>query len=134
MNQVAHVTLTVGTKGLQKLKQILPDLVRYDLQVSAQPDGYLEVRFGLIPENLIWEVAEKCQAFAVELGPDSGGPGYAGGFVDSEWLTYEIRPFNLRPLSHAYIIWRDSDSPILDIQDAVKALKECIANLERQML
>ncbi|BCZ93218.1 hypothetical protein TthAA37_24070 (plasmid) [Thermus thermophilus] len=56
----------------------------------------------------VWALAEVLEAFVLEAGPDSGGPGWAG----TKEGSVELLPQNLPLLARMYEAWRRESEPV----------------------
>ncbi len=81
MNHSAYACALLGKKALERervleLLEEVPDLPeRAEVYLA---DGHLFLELAEPREEEVWALAEVLEAFVLEAGPDSGGPGWAG--------------------------------------------------------
>ena len=133
MNWVASATITFGKKGLEVLKQ-QPEAVKKLLEWGATgevvPGGYVRLHLPGCPEARVWDAAKDLDAFVMEVGPDSGGPGVGGAFLEG-WYTYEVMPFYLGRLAAVYDRWKAQHPPFEDAEEGLEAVEAILEQARR---
>ena len=125
MNWVASATILIGKKGLEVLKEqteALKELVDWEAEGEVVPGGYVRLHLPGCPEGRVWEAAKALEAFVMEVGPDSGGPGTGGAFLEERWQTYEVMPFYLGRLAEVYERWKAQHPPFEDAEEGLEAV------------
>ena len=134
MNWVASATITFGKKGLELLKQ-QPEAVKKLLEWGATgevvPGGYVRLHLPGCPEGSVWWIAELLEAFVMEVGPDSGGPGLGGAFVEGCQHTYEVMPFYLGRLAEVYERWKACHPAFDDPEEGLEAVETILEQARR---
>jgi len=139
MNYSAYSVVILGRLALEKLEGILEamlepeDLFRWaegedteHLRISFQ-NGYAIIE--IFPEEgEATEVAYAGYGFALEAGPDSGGPGWV--FHGPRDETVPLYPENLAKAAHLYEDWLNTTPPIAPTnQEAEKTLRKALSAL-----
>jgi len=125
MNWVASATILIGKKGLEVLKQqpeAVKKLLEWEATGEVVPGGYVRLHLPGCPEGRVWETAKALEAFAMEMGPDSGGPGVGGAFLEG-WHTYEVMPFYLERLAEVYARWKACHPAFDDPEEGLEAVE-----------
>jgi hypothetical protein len=125
MNWVASCTIAFGHEGLELLKhkpQAVAELVDWEAEGEVMPDGYVRLHLPGCPEGRVWETAKELDAFVMEVGPDSGGPGVGGAFLEG-WHTYEVTPFYFQRLAEVYERWKDQHPAFDDPEEGLEAIE-----------
>ncbi|MCL6531588.1 hypothetical protein Mlute_00024 [Meiothermus luteus] len=133
MNWVASATVLIGKRGLELLKQrseALNKLVGWEAQGEVVPGGYVRLHLPGCPEGSVWWIAELLEAFVMEVGPDSGGPGVGGAFLDG-WYTYEVMPFNFTRLAEVYDRWKAQHPAFDDPEEGLEAVEAILEQAQR---
>lgn len=134
MNWVASATVLIGTRGLELLKQqpeALNKLVDWEAEGEVVPGGYVRLHLPGCSEGRVWETAKELEAFVMEVGPDSGGPGLGGVFLDGRWHTYEVMPFYLGRLAEVYERWKAQHPPFEDAEEGLEAVEAMLEQAQR---
>lgn len=111
MNRSAYACALLGKKALERervleLLEEVPDLPeRAEVYLA---DGHLFLELAEPREGEVWALAEVLEAFVLEAGPDSGGPGWAG----TKEGSVELLPQNLPLLARMYEAWRRENEPV----------------------
>lgn len=111
MNYSAYACALLGKKALEwervlELLEEIPDLPeRAEVYLE---DGYLFLELAEPREEEVWVLAAILEAFVLEAGPDSGGPGWAG----TKEGSVELIPQNLPFLARMYEAWRRESEPV----------------------
>ncbi len=111
MNYSAYACALLGKKALERervleLLEEVPDLPeRAEVYLA---DGHLFLELAEPREGEVWALAEVLEAFVLEAGPDSGGPGWAG----TKEGSVELLPQNLPLLARMYEAWRRENEPV----------------------
>ncbi len=111
MNHSAYACALLGKKALERervleLLEEVPDLPeRAEVYLA---DGHLFLELAEPREEEVWALAEVLEAFVLEAGPDSGGPGWAG----TKEGSVELLPQNLPLLARMYEAWRRENEPV----------------------
>lgn len=116
MNYSAHASVLVGKAALERarvseLLEALPDLPERLKKKEAavqEVEGYLLLRLYITKEGEVWDAARALGGFALEAGPDSGGPGWAGTNEES----FELLPHNLPALGKVLEAWKRANPPV----------------------
>jgi len=133
MNWVASATILIGKKGLELLKEqteALNELVDWEAEGEVVPGGYIRLHLPGCPEARVWDAAKDLDAFVMEVGPDSGGPGVGGAFLES-WHTYEVMPFYLERLAEVYERWKAQHPPFEDTEEGLEAVEAILEQAQR---
>lgn len=133
MNWVASATILIGKKGLEVLKQqpeAVKKLLEWEATGEVVPGGYVRLHLPGCPEGSVWWIAELLEAFVMEVGPDSGGPGVGGAFLEG-WHTYEVMPFYLGRLAEVYERWKAQHPPFEDAEEDLKAIEAVLEQAQR---
>jgi len=134
MNWVASATVLIGKRGLELLKQrseALNKLVGWEAQGEVVPGGYVRLHLPGCPEGSVRWIAELLEAFVMEVGPDSGGPGVGGAFVEGCWRTYEVMPFNFTRLAEVYDRWKAQHPAFDDPEEGLEAVEAILEQAQR---
>ncbi len=111
MNHSAYACALLSKKALERervleLLEEVPDLPeRAEVYLA---DGHLFLELAEPQEEEVWALAEVLEAFVLEAGPDSGGPGWAG----TKEGSVELLPQNLPLLARMYEAWRRENEPV----------------------
>ncbi|VCU54533.1 hypothetical protein TTHNP3_00046 (plasmid) [Thermus thermophilus] len=111
MNYSAYACALLGKKALERervleLLEEVPDLPeRAEVYLA---DGHLFLELAEPREEEVWALAATLEAFVLEAGPDSGGPGWAG----TKEGSVELLPQNLPLLARMYEAWRRENEPV----------------------
>ncbi|MGC8876537.1 hypothetical protein [Thermus sp.] len=116
MNYSAYACAILGKPALEKeavreLLEEIPDLLERLEEGEAalsQEEGYLLLELYIAEEGEIWDAARALGGFALEAGPDSGGPGWAGTPGES----FELLPHNFIRIAQALEAWRGANPPV----------------------
>jgi len=133
MNWVASATILIGKKGLELLKEqteALNELVDWEAEGEVVPGGYIRLHLPGCPEARVWDAAKDLDAFVMEVGPDSGGPGVGGAFLES-WHTYEVMPFYLERLAEVYDRWKAQHPAFDDPEEGLEAVEAILEQAQR---
>ncbi len=133
MNRVASCTITFGQKGLGLLRhnpEAVAILVYFKAQGEVMPDGYVQLHLPSCPlpghpRQRVWETAKALDAFVVEVevGPDSGGLGGGGVFLEGRWRAYEVMPFFFQRLAEVYDLWKAQHPPFENPEAGLEAIE-----------
>ena len=66
----------------------------------------------------------------MEVGPDSGGPGVGGAFLEG-WRTYEVMPFYLERLAEVYDRWKAQHPAFHDPEEGLEAVEAILEQAQR---
>lgn len=129
MNYSAYACALLGKKALERervleLLEEIPDLPER-AEVNLE-DGYLFLELAEPREEEVWALASVLEAFVLEAGPDSGGPGWAG----TREASVELIPQNL-PASPHVRAWRRESEPVGE--EALKAFLALLREAEREV-
>jgi len=125
MNYSAYACAVLDRKALERervleLLEEIPDLPeRAEVYLE---NGYLCLKLAEPREEEVWALAAILEAFVLEAGPDSGGPGWAG----TKEGSVELIPQNLPLLARMYEAWRQKSDPVKewDLETLLALLKE----------
>ena len=125
MNYSTYACAVLDRKALERervleLLEEIPDLPeRAEVYLE---DGYLFLELAEPREEEVWALAAILEAFVLEAGPDSGGPGWAG----TKEGSVELLPQNLPLLARMYEAWRQKSDPVKewDLETFLALLKE----------
>lgn len=129
MNRVAHAELVLGKPALERTVELVAavgdDLALWlegdpntTLNVGVQ-DGYLVLTWAG-EEGAFSEAARAVGGFALETGPDSGGPGWATDGEEEVLLTAS----GLEEAAELYRRWKGRTPPVGE--RALAAFKEAL--------
>ncbi len=90
--------------------------------------GYLFLELAEPQEEEIWALVWTLEAFVLEAGPDSGGPGWAGTREGS----VELIPQNLPALARMYEAWRRESEPVGE--EGLEAFLALLREAEREVV
>ena len=127
MNRVAY-TITFGQKGLERLRdnpEAVATLAYLKARGKVTPDGYVQLHLPGCPRQRVWETAKALDAFMleVEVGPDSGGLGGGGAFLEGRWRAYEVTPFFFQRLAEVYAHWKAQHPPFRNPEEGLEAIE-----------
>ncbi len=130
MNHSAYACAVLGKKALERervleLLEEIPDLPeRAEVYLEG---GYLFLELAEPREEEIWALVWTLEAFVLEAGPDSGGPGWAGTREGS----VELIPQNLPALARMYEAWRRESEPVGE--EGLEAFLALLREAEREV-
>lgn len=126
MNYSAHASLLLGKNAItpQRIRSFRDLYDEEDLEEMdfSLEDGYILIRFFTPREGEVWDAAHIFRGFAIEEGPDSGGPGVAGTHTQQ----LDLYPHNLPLLCQLYEDWKKETPPVSqeDFQHFLRLLRE----------
>jgi alkylation response protein AidB-like acyl-CoA dehydrogenase len=134
MNYSANASVIFGAPALraERVRALLaeiPDLLERLEEGEAalsQEEGYLLLELYIAEEGEIWDAARALGGFALEAGPDSGGPGWAGTPGES----FELLPHNFIRIAQALEAWRRANPPVGE--GALEAFLALVREAERE--
>jgi len=116
---------------LKQQPEAVKKLLEWEATGEVVPGGYVRLHLPGCPEGRVWDTARALEAFVMEVGPDSGGPGTGGAFLEGHPHTYEVTPFYLQSLAEVYERWKACHPAFDDPEEGLEALEVVLEQARR---